>query len=68
MVKKIFGESYYLEFRKYYRNNVEAEFLPKVIEYDRYQPEFYEDAFIYIKKEPQKVKEGLKYIKKKKSY
>ena len=29
----------------------EAKFLPKVIEYDRYQPEFYEDTFTYIKKE-----------------
>ena len=28
----------------------EARFLPKVIEYDRYQPEFYEDTFTYIKK------------------
>ena len=28
----------------------EAKFLPKVIEYDRYQPEFYEDTFTYIKK------------------
>ena len=27
-----------------------AKFLPKVIEYDRYQPEFYEDTFTYIKK------------------
>ena len=28
----------------------EAQFLPKVIEYDRYQPEFYEDTYTYIKK------------------
>ena len=28
----------------------EAVFIPKVIEYDRYQPEFYEDTFTYIKK------------------
>ena len=28
-----------------------AKFLPKVIEYDRYQPEFYEDTYTYIKKE-----------------
>ena len=28
-----------------------AKFLPKVIEYDRYQPEFYEDTFTYIKKD-----------------
>ena len=27
-----------------------AIFLPKVIEYDRYQPEFYEDTFTYISK------------------
>ena len=27
-----------------------AKILPKVIEYDRYQPEFYEDTFTYIKK------------------
>ena len=27
-----------------------AKYLPKVIEYDRYQPEFYEDTFTYIKK------------------
>ena len=28
----------------------DARFLPKVIEYDRFQPEFYEDTFTYIKK------------------
>ena len=33
-----------------------AKFLPKVIEYDRYQPEFYEDTFTYIKKDHQIVK------------
>ena len=39
-----------------------AKFLPKVIEYDRYQPEFYEDTFTYIKKRSstRKIKEGLK--------
>ena len=38
-----------------------AKFLPKVIEYDRFQPEFYEDTFTYIKKRTnkQKVKKGL---------
>ena len=38
-----------------------AKFLPKVIEYDRYQPEFYEDTFTYIKKRTssKKVKKGL---------
>ena len=39
-----------------------AKFLPKVIEYDRYQPEFYEDTFTYIKKRSsnRKIKAGLK--------
>ena len=30
-----------------------VKYLPKVIEYDRFQPEFYEDTITYIKKEPQ---------------
>jgi len=43
-----------------------AKYLPKVIEYDRYQPEFYEDTFTYIKKRSsnRKIKEGLKLFKK----
>ena len=46
-----------------------AKFLPKVIEYDRYQPEFYEDTFTYIKKRSsnRKIKEGLKLYKKEKN-
>ena len=47
----------------------EVKFLPKVIEYDRYQPEFYEDTFTYIKKRSSKnkIKQGVKlYIKEKK--
>ena len=38
-----------------------AVFLPKVIEYDRYQPEFYEDTITYIMKRSNetKVKKGL---------
>jgi membrane-bound lytic murein transglycosylase B len=46
----------------------EAKFLPKVIEYDRYQPEFYEDTFTYIKKRSssRKLREGLKLYKKEK--
>ncbi len=46
----------------------EVKFLPKVIEYDRYQPEFYEDTFTYIKKRAnkKKIKEGRKlYLKEK---
>ena len=46
----------------------DARFLPKVLEYDRYQPEFYEDTFTYIKKRSsnRKLKEGLKLYKKEK--
>ena len=38
-----------------------AIFLPKVIEYDRYQPEFYEDTLTYINKRVNnaKIKKGL---------
>ena len=41
----------------------DAKFLPKVIEYDRYQPEFYEDTNTYISKRTsnKKVKSGLTY-------
>ena len=40
-------------------------FLPKVIEYDRYQPEFYEDTFTYVGKRSnnKKVNIGLKTYK-----
>ena len=40
-----------------------AKFLPKVIEYDRFQPEFYEDTKTYISKRSSdnKVKKGLKF-------
>ena len=43
-------------------------FLPKVIEYDRYQPEFYEDTKTYIGKRSsnQKLDKGLKFYKKNK--
>ena len=38
-----------------------AKFLPNVIKYDRYQPEFYEDTKTYISKRTsqQKIKKGL---------
>ena len=38
-----------------------AKFLPKVIKYDRYQPEFYEDTTTYISKRvtKSKIKEGI---------
>ena len=50
-----------LEFKKFALKNkisektfnlvmANAKYLPKVIEYDRYQPEFYEDTKTYIEK------------------
>jgi len=46
-----------------------AIFLPNVIKYDRFQPEFYEDTYTYIKKRSNKskVKKGLALYKKEKS-
>ena len=46
----------------------DAIFLPKVIQYDRFQPEFYEDTYTYIKKRTSKnkVKKGLALYKKEK--
>ena len=40
----------------------DARYLPKVIEYDRYQPEFYEDTLTYISKRTSKnkVKKGIR--------
>ena len=47
----------------------DVKFLPKVIEYDRYQPEFYENTFTYIKKRTSKKKvyDGLILYKKEKN-
>ena len=40
-----------------------VKFLPKVIEYDRYQPEFYEDTKTYITKRTskKKVDKGVRF-------
>ena len=45
-----------------------VKFLPNVIKYDRYQPEFYEDTKTYISKRTssKKVNEGLNIYSKKK--
>ncbi len=42
-----------------------VKFLPKVIQYDRYQPEFYEDTKTYISKRSSKnkVKSGIDFYK-----
>jgi len=41
----------------------DVRFLPKVIEYDRYQPEFYEDTKTYVSKRSskKKVKKGINF-------
>ena len=41
-----------------------VKFLPKVIEYDRYQPEFYEDTKTYVSKRSSKnkVKKGKRFL------
>ncbi len=43
-----------------------VKFLPKVIEYDRFQPEFYEDTKTYISKRSsdKKVEKGIKFYSK----
>ena len=45
-------------------------FLPKVIKYDRFQPEFYEDTKTYISKRTskQKIKKGVELYKKNKNF
>ena len=45
-----------------------VKFLPKVIEYDRYQPEFYEDTKTYISKRTstKKIKSGFNFYNKNK--
>tara|TARA_B110000444_G_scaffold248742_1_gene272982 strand:- start:101 stop:1105 length:1005 start_codon:yes stop_codon:yes gene_type:complete len=47
---------------------VKAIFLPKVIEYDRFQPEFYEDTHTYIKKRTtkKKIRKGIALYNKEK--
>ena len=65
------------DFKKYaLKNNISKKtfditmsnvvFLPKVIKYDRFQPEFYEDTKTYIDKRSsaQKVKQGSRLYKK----
>ena len=47
-----------------------AKFLPDVIKYDRYQPEFYEDTKTYIKKRTsiKKITKGKKIYNKNKNW
>ena len=74
-------EDWKKDFRKHaLKNNISKEtiditmsnviFLPKVLEYDRFQPEFYEDTKTYIGKRSsdQKVQQGLNLYKKNKIF
>ncbi len=47
-----------------------VKFLPKVIQYDRYQPEFYEDTLSYISKRSgkRKIIKGIELYKKNKDF
>ena len=49
--------------KTYLKTIPKVKFLPKVIEYDRFQPEFYEDTKTYISKRTSeaKVKKGLDF-------
>ena len=49
----------------YLKTIPKVRFLPKVIEYDRFQPEFYEDTKTYISKRTSeaKVKKGLEFYR-----
>ena len=78
-------ESSFLDWKKDFKiyalkNNISEEtfnktmnnvvFLPNVIKYDRFQPEFYEDTKTYITKRTskQKVKKGIELYKKNKNF
>ena len=74
-------EDWKMNFKKYaLKNNISENtfdiamsdviFLPKVIKYDRFQPEFYEDTKTYISKRTsnQKVKQGSKLFKENKNF
>ena len=54
--------------KTYLKTIPKVKFLPKVIEYDRFQPEFYEDTKTYISKRTSeaKVKKGLEFYSKNK--
>ena len=53
--KKIASENNISE-KTFNTSMMNVKFLPKVIEYDRYQPEFYEDTNTYISKRTSKKK------------
>ena len=60
---KIFALANGVSEKTYLKTIPNVKFLPKVIEYDRFQPEFYEDTKTYISKRTSeaKVKKGLEF-------
>jgi membrane-bound lytic murein transglycosylase B len=79
------GEQSFIDWKKEFKiyalkNNISEEtlnktmtnvvYLPKVIKYDRFQPEFYEDTKTYISKRSskQKVEQGILIYKKNKDF
>ncbi len=79
--EEISFEIWLKEFRTYaLKNNIskntfdlamsDVNFLPKVIGYDRFQPEFYEDTFTYISKRTSniKVKQGKELYNKNRNF
>ena len=60
---KIFALANGVSEKTYLKTIPKVKFLPKVIEYDRFQPEFYEDTKTYISKRTSeaKVKKGLEF-------
>ena len=79
-VEQTFNE-WLIEFEKYaLKNDISKKtfnktmshvvFLPKVIKYDRFQPEFYEDTKTYVSKRTsnQKIKKGTDLYKKNKDF
>ena len=55
--------------KTYNKTIANVKFLPQVIKYDRYQPEFYEDTKTYITKRTSKnkVKKGINFYSKNKN-
>ena len=60
---KVFALANGVSEKTYLKTIPKVKFLPKVIEYDRFQPEFYEDTKTYISKRTSeaKVKKGLEF-------
>ncbi len=67
---KIYALKNNISEKTFNRSMANVVFLPNVIKYDRFQPEFYEDTKTYISKRTsqQKVNQGIKLYKKNKDF